>query len=70
MNIKTSTNNNIVKDVAALKSVLFGALSKDIEGTYKLSFVSRLRSRLLATGPFKDFSQKSKDNFLNEIASS
>jgi hypothetical protein len=70
MSIKESPKYNIVRDLAALKSVVFGALSEDIEGTYKLSFVNRLRFRLLAKGPFKDFSQKSKSEFLRDIATS
>ncbi len=70
MSIKEFTQNNIEKDLAALKSVVFGALSGDIEGTYKLSFVNRLRSRLLAQGPFKDFSQKNKNDFLRDIVAS
>ena len=68
MSIKAS--NNIVKDVAALKSVIFGVLSKDIEGEYKLSFVNRLRSRLLAAGPFKNISQMRKEEFLRDVTRS
>lgn len=70
MSIKEFIQDNIVKDLAALKSVVFGALPEDTEGVYKTSFVNRLRSRLLSQGPFKNFSEKSKNDFLRDIAAS
>jgi hypothetical protein len=68
MSTKEPIKYNIVRDLAALKSVVFGALSEDIEGAYKPAFINRLRFRLLARGPFKDFSQKGKREFLRDIA--
>lgn len=66
MSIK-ELNNDIKMDVAALKSLVFGAVSEDIEGVYKNSFVNNLRSRLMSNGPFKDFSKTNEKDFLDDI---